>query len=130
MLTCCNQYFYGYFTKIIANNSFYYRRIEFGICPHCGATKFIDYVQDCHGNEIIKELTGTKAINQFKKWEKAFTSTKLGSKENQNVYYGDFQKTRRKDENGTPIYYQLRKNFNNQSEIIGEIKTHIYNIYC
>lgn len=130
MLVCCNQFFYGHFAKIIADNSFYFRRIEFGICPHCGVSKFIDYIQDCQGNETIKEFSGEKAINRFHKWEKMFLSPNLGSKGNQNVYYGDFQKTKRKDENGIPIYYQLRKNFNNQSEIIGEIKTHIYNIYC
>lgn len=129
MLTCCNQYFNGNFKKIIADNSFYYRRIEFGTCPCCGVKKFVDYSQNCKGIEIIKEFTGSKAILRFKKWENFFASTKLGTKGNQNVYYGDFQKTRQKDENGIPIYYQLRKNFNNQSEIIGEIKTHIYNMY-
>ncbi len=127
MLTCCNHCFMGSFVKKIADNPFYYRRVEFGICPHCGTIKFRDYRQETNGEEIIKDFSGLKAVNQLEKWRKFFTKTLLGSKGNQNVYYGDFKRTNRKDKNGLPIYYQLRKNFNGQSEIIGEIKTVIYN---
>lgn len=126
MLTCCNQYFYGSYTKVVADNSYYYRKIEFGVCPNCGGLKFRDYIQYSDGRECIKDLSGEKAKNQIEKWRKTIEESNKGSKGNQNVYYGDFQKTGRKDENGLPVYYQLRKNFNNQSEIIGEIKTVVY----
>lgn len=126
MLTCCNQYFYGTYAKIVADNSFYYRRIEYGICPHCGCVIFIDYIQRFDGEEIIKQYQGERAVCKIKKWQQSLINNFIGTKGNQNVYYGDFKRTNRKDENGNPIYYQLRKNFNNQSEIIGEIKTVVY----
>ena len=46
-----------------------------------------------------------------------------GTYSNQNVYYGDFKKTRKKDKNGLPIYLMQRKNFNNQSETLYTIQT-------
>ena len=50
-----------------------------------------------------------------------------GSWTRQNLWYGDFMKTNRKDANGNPIYLQLRKNFNGQYEILNEINTCIVN---
>jgi hypothetical protein len=123
MLFCCNAHFVGSFSYVLFNTKYNYRRVEFGICPCCGAFKFRDYKQDFTGKEIIKDLTGKEAQTKLNQWRKKINSYKQGTKSKQNIYYGDFRKTNRKDKNGNPIYLQLRKNFNNEAEIIGEIKT-------
>lgn len=125
MLFCCNAHFRSNYFCVLENNNFSFRKIEFGVCPVCGAFKFRDYKQ-INGQELIKDLSGVKAQTQLNKWRKYFTKTKEGTKTKQNIYYGDFRKTRKKDEFGHKIYLQLRKNFNNQAEIIGEVKTKIY----
>ena len=80
--------------------------------------------KDGHDKEI--RFKGTTAIKKFKKYEKLKNNIKQGSKSNQNVYYGDFRKTRKKDKNGNPVYLQLRKNFNGDYEILNEIQTTIH----
>ena len=123
MLFCCNAHFVSSFSYVLFNTKYSYRRIEFGICPFCGVFKFRDYKQDFTGKEIIKDLTGKESQTKLNQWRKKINSYKQGTKSKQNTYYGDFRKTNRKDKNGNPIYLQLRRNFNNEAEIIGEIKT-------
>lgn len=130
MLFCCNTHFVSSFSYVIFNTKYNYRRIEFGICPYCGAFKFRDYKQDYNGNEIIKDLTGKDAQTKLSQWRKKINSFRQqGTQSKQNAYYGDFRRTNRRDENGNPVYLQLRKNFNNQSEVIGEIRTLKTNLF-
>ncbi len=123
MLFCCNAHFVSSFSYVLLNTNSTYRKIEFGVCPICGCFKFKDYIQSYNGNEKVKLLSGKAANDRLNYWKKRLKNVKQGTKSRQNTYYGDFQKTNRKDENGNPIYLQLRKNFNNQSEVIGEVKT-------
>lgn len=125
MLFCCNNHFAGSFSRILFNTELNYRRIEFGICPVCGCLKFRDYKIDYSGKEKVNELSGKAANDRMVFWRKRLKSTKQGSWTKQNIYYGDFRKTRKKDEFGNPIYLQLRRNFNNEAEIIGEVRTRI-----
>ncbi len=126
MLTCCNRHFKANFSYILNNSKYFYRAIEFAYCPNCHTAKFKDYVQFEDGSDFAKELSGKKAILTYEKWLKKINSQKYCSFANQNVYYGDFKKTNRKDLNGLPIYIQLRKNFNNQSEILNVVETRVY----
>lgn len=82
---------------------------------------------DHNGQETIKQFTGKHAAQKLEQWRKRIRNTRYGSKSNQNVYYGDFRKTNRKDDNGLPIYQQLRKNFNGQTELIGDVITKVIN---
>ena len=61
--------------------------------------------------------------NIIRRIEHKKNNTKQGSFSNQNVFYGDFLKTRKKDIKGNPIYEQTRKNFNGQYEILNTIHT-------
>lgn len=123
MLICCNAQFSASFSYVLFSFKNSYRKIEFGICPHCGCLKFKDYRWRPNGEDKAFYLTGKKALQKLEYWRKKVNNIKHGTKGNQNVYYGDFQKSRCKDENGNPIFLQLRKNFNGQAEIIGKIKT-------
>ena len=127
MIECCNRFYNGQFSYVLFSSEYYYRHLEFGICnnPNCNQAKFKDFIITYNGTEKSKVYTGKKAFEKFEYWRKKLAKIRQGSKENQNVYYGDFQKTNRKDSNGNCIYLQLRKNFNDQSEVIGEIKTKV-----
>ena len=127
MIECCNRFYNGSFSYVLTSSEYYFRKIEFGICsnPNCLKPKFKDFRILFDGREIEKVYTGRKAFEKFEQWRKYIAKIKNGTKGNQNVYYGDFQKTNRIDNNGNCIYLQLRKNFNEQSEIIGEIKTKV-----
>ena len=127
MLDCCNINYNGSFSYVLFSSKDYYRRIEFGICPVCGCAKFSDCQYFFDGTDKVRRLKGKNAFNKYEFWRKKLLNTKHGFRSNQNVYYGDFKKTPRKDENGQPIYLQLRKNFNDQTEVIGEIRTKVYN---
>lgn len=127
MIGCCNSLFTGSFSYVLFSSKDNYRRVEFGICPHCGCLKFKDYRVFFDGTDKVKYLTGKAALQKLEYWRKKISEDKHGTKGNQNVYYGDFQKTNRRDDNGNLIYLQLRKNFNDESEVIGEIKTKVYN---
>ena len=105
MLFCCNNHFAGNFSRILFNSELNYRRID--------------------GKEKVNELSGKAANDRMAFWRKRLKSSKQGSWTKQNIYYGDFRKTRKKDEFGNPIYLQLRRNFNNEAEIIGEVRTRI-----
>lgn len=129
MLECCNAFYNASFSYVLFSGKNYYRRIEFGICQNCGCLKFKDFIIDHNGNEKIKQYTGKHAAQKLELWRKKIRNTRYGTKSNQNVYYGDFRKTSRIDSNGLPIYQQLRKNFNGQAEIIGEIETKVLTLY-
>ena len=123
MIKCCNELFRGSFSYVLFSTKDSYRKIEFGICPHCGCLKFKEFQEFFNGEVKNRYLTGKKALQKLEYWRKKVNNVKHGTKGNQNVYYGDFQKSNKIDENGNPIFLQLRKNFNGQSEIIGKIKT-------
>lgn len=128
MLECCNRLYNGSFSYVYFSSEYYYRRVEFGVCPNpnCLCPKFKDFRILYDGTEQIKVYTGKEALRKFEQWRKKLLKQKHGTKGNQNVYYGDFRKTNRRDPNGNVIYLQLRKNFNNQAEVMGEVKTKIY----
>lgn len=77
----------------------------------------------------MHQSTGKHALQKLELWRKRINNTKYGTKSNQNVYYGDFRKTNRLDENGLPIYQQLRKNFNGQAEVLNDIETKVLTLY-
>lgn len=128
MIECCNALQNASFKYILFSGKNYYRRLEFGICQNCGCLKFKDFTIDHEGNEKAKVYTGKHASQKLELWRKRIRNTRYGSKTNQNVYYGDFKKTNRRDKNNLPIYQQLRKNFNGQSEVIGEVETKLISI--
>ena len=80
------------------------------------------------GKTYKKELSGVKAYRAYTKTIEKVAIQQQGNKSAQNYYYGDFKKTREKDKNGNPIYIQLRKNFNNDFEILNKIETRVTKI--
>ena len=125
MLECCNRRFGGGFLRVLENSRDFYRKVEYGICPSCGCKKFRELRQVMGGSVRERLLSGREAELRYEKVLKNLSEIKHGNFANQNFYYGDFKKTRRKDELGNPIYIQLRKNFNNDVEVLGEIKTKV-----
>ena len=126
MLNCCNYRFRGGYFYVLANKKDFYRRIEFGICPQCGIYKFLDYKIIC-GKEKTRTLSGKFAEETFRKICKKLQNEKQGSKSDSNYYYGDFKII--KDKKTKKLtYLQLRKNFNNDTEILGEVETKIYKV--
>ena len=127
MLFCCNCHFYGRYFRVLSNTKDFYRKIEFGICPKCGTNRFSDY-RITLGKIKQKILSGKNALCAFENTLKKLSQIKTGTKSKQNFYYGDFKKTNKKDGHGNPVYLQLKRNFNNDTEILGEIKTKVFNI--
>ena len=127
MLVCCGLQFFAAKKIILPQKDMLYRCLEYGFCPSCG-TDVARLVEQNHSYEIfVKEARGIKAKRFFEKALKQREKMKFvfqGSKIAENYYYGDFRKTRRKDANNQPIYLQIKKNFNNKSEILGEVITH------
>ena len=123
MLECCNRRFGGTFSRVLVNNADFYRKIEYGFCPECGCEKLRELRQVNGGSVREKLLSGKEAKRRYQKILDKLEKIKHGNFVNQNFYYGDFKKTRRKDKFGNPIYLQLRKNFNNDVEVLGEIRT-------
>lgn len=72
---------------------------------------------------FIGERAKTEKERFIRRIEHKKNNTKQGTFSNQNVFYGDFLKTRKKDSKGNPIYEQTRKNFNGQYEILNTIHT-------
>lgn len=128
MIECCNRFYNGSFSYVLFSSEYYYRHIEFGVCPNpeCAQAKFKDFRISYDGTEDVKVYLGKKAFEKYEYWRKKIAKIKQGTKGNQNVYYGDFRKTNRKDDAGNTIYLQLRTNFNDESEVIGEIRTKVY----
>ena len=104
-----------------------YKRVEFGLCQDCGTAHLHLFVINSKGKIKSKFFKGKTALKEFKRYENLKNNCRQGTKTNQNVYYGDFRKTRKKDKNGHPVYLQLRKNFNGDYEILNEIQTVIHN---
>ena len=127
MLVCCNRRFSGGYYRVLSNKPDFYRRIEFGICPKCGQYRYMDF-RLVEGVLKIKTFSGKNAEIAFEKIVKKLRQEKSGTKSNQNYYYGDYKLSGKKDYSGNPIYLQLRKNFNNEAEILGEVETVTYNI--
>ena len=127
MLICCNRHFRGGYYRVLSNKPDFYRRIEYGICPNCGRYRLLDF-KIINGAERIRTLSGEKAELAFEKIIKKLREEKQGTKSNQNYHYGDFRVTGKKDCFGNPIYLQLRSNFNNETEVIGEVETKVYKI--
>lgn len=115
-------------TRLVFRNNGYYKRVDFGFCQGCGTAHTLIYTMYKDGHDREKHFSGKIAINEFKKYQRLKNNTKQGSKSNQNVYYGDFRKTRKKDKNGNPVYLQLRKNFSGDYEILNEIQTTIHRL--
>ena len=129
MLFCCNTLFEGSLSKVIKNNSLFYQRIEFGMCPVCGVAKFREIkFSVTTQKEKYKVLSGLNAEKKIKELLDPKNNGRCGTKTNQNFYFGDFKKTNNKDENGLPIYLQLRKNLNGQYEVLGTVKTILTNV--
>lgn len=128
MLSCCGRQFYAAEKVVLPKKGRLYRCLEYGHCPHCGTrvSRFIE--QDSNYEIYIKERRGIKALRAFEKavaQRKRFLETAAyGTKSGENYYFGDFKKTNRFDSNNQPIYVQLRKNFNNKSEILGDVVTY------
>ena len=112
---------------IFNSNRGVYKRVEFGLCQDCGTAHLHLFVINSKGKIKSKFFKGKTALKEFKRYEHLKNNCKQGTKTNQNVYYGDFRKTRKKDKNGHPVYLQLRKNFNGDYEILNEIQTVIHN---
>lgn len=124
MLVCCNSRFRGVYFRVLENKPDFYRRIEYGICPKCGNYRLLD-LRMIEGKVKIKTLSGKEAENNYEKIIKKYKEVKHGSKSNQNYCYGDYKLSRKRDDDGNRIYLQLRRNFNNEAEIIGEISTKV-----
>lgn len=127
MIECCNAYFNASFSYILFSGKNYYRRIEFGICRNCGCLKFKDFSITQDGTENVRIFTGKHAAQKLEQWRKRLRNTKYGSFAKQNWVYGTARKTNRLDENGLPIYQQLSKNFNGQTEVLGDVVTKVLN---
>ena len=127
MLFCCNCRFSGRYFRVLSNTKDFYRKIEFGICPKCGVNRFLDY-RIVEGSVKQKILTGRAAFLAFERILEKLSFMKHGTKSNQNFYYGDYKISRKKDVCGNPIYIQLKRNFNNETESLGEVNTRIFNI--
>lgn len=128
MLFCCNTDFRGE-TRVIKYNNSCYKKIKFGTCPVCNVVKYYEIRYSAFTDKkTFKTLSGEKAINKIREINKKCEKVKYGTFTNQNFYYGAFKKTRQKDKNGLPIYIQLRKNLNGQSEILGTIETTILRV--
>mgnify|MGYP006976110220 FL=1 len=128
MLACCGKQFYAAEKIVLPKKEMLYRCLEYGHCPHCGnrVSRLIE--QDTNYEIFVKERHGIKALHAF---EKAKSQRKrflekmgTGSKSNENYYFGDFRKTNRLDENNQPVYVQLRRNFNNKVENLGDVVTY------
>lgn len=127
MLICCNRHFRGGYYRVLSNRQDFYRRIEYGICPCCGVYRFLDF-RIVMGKERRKFLSGKDAELAFEKVIRSLRVEKCGTKTNQNFYFGDYKVTKKKDVNGNPVYLQLRRNFNDEAEILGEVNTVVYKL--
>ena len=113
----------------VACESCVYKKIEYRICPHCKTPIYQETIKRFDNTETTpKPLKGEKAVKAFKRALLNrlvfFEKVPFGTKTNANWYYGDFQKTRRKDEKENPVYLQLKRNFCGEKEIMGVAKVH------
>lgn len=128
MLSCCGRQFYAAEKILLPARGKLYRCLEYGHCPNCATAVSRLIEQDKNYDVTAKDRHGKKADRAYEKAvlqrEKYLESVPKGTKTGENFYYGDFKKTNRLDENNQPIYVQLRRNFNNKTEILGDVVTH------
>ncbi|MGN0192620.1 MAG: hypothetical protein ACI4CY_03740 [Candidatus Gastranaerophilaceae bacterium] len=125
MLKCCGRTFSAARKIVLPENDKMYRCLEFGYCPNCRTTVSRLVEQDENYEVSVREMRGIKALRAY---EKALArqnaeKSRFGSASNQNYYYGFYKKSRQKDENNLPVYFEYRVNFNNVAEKIGKITT-------
>lgn len=128
MLSCCGRHFYAAEKILLPKKGKLYRCLEYGHCPNCG-TRVSRLIEQTVNYEVtVKERRGIKALRAYEKAvsqrERYQKSCKTGSYNSENYYFGAFRKTSRLDSNNQPIYVQLRKNFNNKTEVLGDVVTH------
>ena len=123
-MNCCGETLRV--TRLIFNANGNYKRVEFGLCQECGKPQTLVYSMNKTGRDREKRFIGDTAVKEFRRYQRLKYSIKQGSKINQNVYYGDFRKTRKRDKNGIPVYLQLKKNFNGDYIVLNEIQTVIH----
>lgn len=128
MLLCCGKQFYAAEKIMLPKKDKLYRCLEFGHCPNCGTRVARLVEQDKNYEIFVKEKRGIKALRVFEKAvlqrEKYLNFCVYGTKSNENYYYGCFKKTNRFDNHNQPIYLQFKKNFNNKTELLGEVVTY------
>lgn len=132
MLSCCGRQFYAAEKILLPVRAKLYRCLEYGHCPNCATAVSRLIEQDKDYYIEVKDRRGRKADRAYEKavlQRKRYLETvPKGTKSGENFYYGDFKKTRRFDENNQPVYVQLLRNFNNKTEILGEVVTHYQKI--
>lgn len=129
MLNCCGINFkasYKFYAAPV-NKKYKLRKILFSFCPHCNSAVYKEILSDYEGNYTHKQqLRGAKALEAYQKacFSRLvfFEKVPFGTKTNANWYYGDFQKTRKKDEKGNIEYLQLKRSFCGDKEVIGKAK--------
>lgn len=129
MLFCCSKELKPFNVFNVACENCVYKKIEYRICPHCKTPIYQETIKRFDNTETTpKPLKGEKAVKAFKRALLSrlvfFEKVPFGTKTNANWYYGDFQKTRRKDEKENPVYLQLKRNFCGEKEIMGVAKVH------
>ena len=131
MLNCCNRAFKASYKFYVAPDTKEYkmRQVLFSLCPHCNNAVYKEILTDYNGAYIHKQqLRGAKALEAYQKacFSRLvfFEKVPFGTKTNANWYYGDFQKTRRKDEKENPVYLQFKRSFCGEKEIMGVAKVH------
>lgn len=93
-----------------------YRRLEFGICPHCGTKHFVDLRQNASGEEKFKHYKNRIAEMKLRDWQNKIANSIQGTQAKQYFYFGTYQK--HKD-----VWRTFRTNFNNEKELIFKQKT-------
>ena len=130
MLNCCNRTFKAsHKFYAVPAKDYKMRQVLFSLCPHCGNAVYKEILTDYNGAHIQRQqLRGAKALEAYQKARFSrlvfFEKVPFGTKTNANWYYGDFQKTLRKDERGNPVYLQLKRSFCGEKEIMGVAKVH------
>ena len=131
MFFCCNHQVKQFNSFYIPTENFKYKIALIAYCPHCGSALYkemktsfndIKHISKQRKGEEAQKLISKALFNRLIFFEKA----KTGNKQDQNWFYGDFSKTREKDENGNPIYLQLRCNFNREYEILNKVRVKYY----
>ena len=123
-------------TRLVFNTNGYYKRVDFGFCQGCGTAHTFVYVISKGGRERERKFSGSTAIKEFKKYQRLKNNIRQGTRNNQNLSdkghlsneaaaycICDFLKTRKVDANGFPVYLQIRRDFNNQYEVLNQVET-------
>ena len=119
----CKKHYTASQSFFIEPSNFKFKKIHFLKCPRC-QEKIYKEITVSFKDEIAYRIHfGKKAEKLFNRalFNRLVFLEKIsqGTKSNQNWYYGDFEKTNKKDEKGNPIYLQLKKNFNGQITVLG-----------